>query len=77
MSSDPSKLRHQQRTGAAQTQLGVQAQNAAMEFASADDLLRYDREKNPVPPELAERLNQSLLNEPKAPRPWFRRIFGG
>ena len=53
---------------------GNQAQ--AQEFATVEDLLRYDSEKNPVPPEVADRLGRSLEAEPKPHKPWYRKIFG-
>lgn len=39
--------------------------SAELEFPNSDAALRHDREQNPPPPEIAERLNQSLAEEPK------------
>jgi hypothetical protein len=36
-----------------------------IDFATGDEMLRHDRDQNPPPPEIAERLNESLANEPK------------
>ena len=44
----------------------VSSQNTtATEFATVEAAIGADRELNPPPPEIAERLNQSLANEPK------------
>jgi len=48
-------------------------QTAAREFASVEELLRYDAKQTIVPPEVARRLNQSLQNEPASARSWWRR----
>ena len=44
---------------------------AAREFATAEELLRYDAAQTPVPPEVAQRLAQSLAAEPPK-RPWWK-----
>lgn len=47
-----------------------------VEFETPEDALRFDAEQNPPPPEIAERLNQSLANEPKrAPSFWEKLGF--
>lgn len=38
---------------------------AQVEFATPEDAIRADVEQNPPPPEIAERLNQSIAAEPK------------
>jgi hypothetical protein len=78
MSTDFSKLRHEQQSesegeGASKEN---QTEQNAKEFATVDDLLRFDSEQNPAPPEIAERLNRSIGAEPKPSRSWFKRIFG-
>ena len=35
------------------------------EFATPEDAIRFDADQNPPPPEIAERLNKSLAEEPK------------
>jgi len=47
----------------------------ATQFDNAEQLLRYDAEQTPVPPEIARRLNQSVAESPPPRRPWWRRIF--
>jgi hypothetical protein len=41
-----------------------------VEFVTAEDAIRADVEQNPPPPEIAERLNQSIAAKPK-PSPSF------
>jgi hypothetical protein len=36
-----------------------------LEFATPEAALQFDAEQNPPPPEIAERLNKSLADEPK------------
>jgi hypothetical protein len=36
-----------------------------VEFATPEDAIRHDVARNPPPPEIAERLNESLAAEPK------------
>lgn len=50
-------------------------QSAPLEFASPEDLLRYDAARTRVPDAIAERLNKSTGGPPPPPRPWWRRIF--
>ena len=37
----------------------------ALEFATPDEAIRADREQTSPPPEIAERLNKSLADEPR------------
>ena len=50
---------------------------AGQEFASSDELLRFDAAQTTVPPAIAERLKQSAgqLTPPPAAG-WLKRIFG-
>ena len=78
MNPEQSKLRHQQ---AEQAQSSGEIQSTTQqaqgkEFATVDDLLRYDSEMNPIPPEVAGRLAVSLETEPKPRPPWYKRLFG-
>ena len=78
MNPERPNLRQQQR--AQQTSAREHFQQAesqrAKEFASVEDLLRFDSEQNPVPPEVADRLGRSLEAEPKPEKPWYKRLFG-
>jgi hypothetical protein len=47
----------------------------ALEFASAEEMLRHDALHTPVPPSIANRLQESLPRfEPS--RPWWKRLLG-
>jgi hypothetical protein len=51
------------------------AQTAGQEFSNVEDQLRHDAGQTVVPPNIAQRLSQSV-NDGKAPRrPWWRRLF--
>jgi hypothetical protein len=48
--------------------------SAPTEFATAETAIQYDRDQTPAPPEIAERLNQSLANEPKRGASFWTRL---
>ena len=75
MNSERSKLQH--RTEEEQQSAGIESSTASnsLEFASVEEMLRYDSEQNPVPPEVADRVNQSIAAEPK-PKSWLKSLFG-
>lgn len=52
------------------------SKTAAQEFSSAEEMLRYDAKQTTVPPEIAQRLNQSLQKEPGRRRPWWQWWLG-
>jgi hypothetical protein len=47
-----------------------------LEFATAEELLRHDALQTPVPPAIAERLQESVSHLPAPKRPWWRRLLG-
>lgn len=55
-------------------------QNEAREFASPEEMLRFDASQTAVPPGLEARLKQSAAHEPfpkgAPPGPWWKKIFG-
>jgi len=53
-----------------------QQKTSAREFASVEELLRYDAKQTNVPPEIAQRLGRSLQHEPRPARSWWRRWLG-
>jgi hypothetical protein len=71
---DPKRLRHQEQTGEAQT---TRQEQTHREFATVDDLLRHDASQTAPPPAIAERLKQSLADEPprELKRSWWQRLF--
>jgi hypothetical protein len=66
-----SQEQQQQRAAEQQTQ-----QPAAREFASAEELLRYDAAHTPVPPAIAQRLQKSTSELPPPKPAWWKRWFG-
>jgi hypothetical protein len=71
---DPRKLRHEQQQQAEQEQVQRQA-TAGREFATPEELLRFDAARVQPPPAVAERLNRSLQREPKKPQSWWKKWF--
>ena len=51
-------------------------QMAAREFATPEELLRFDASQTTVPPAVAERLGQAIQQVPKTARSWWQRFFG-
>lgn len=60
----------------AQQALHTAQLHAGHEFASVEEMLRHDHAQTEVPPVVAERLKQSIAQEPTPARPWWRRWFG-
>jgi hypothetical protein len=52
-------------------------QPAVTEFANAEAMLRHDAMHTPVPPSIAQRLQESLRRLEVQPRPWWKRLLGG
>jgi len=72
-----SRLQHQQQQEqTTQQQMATQGQTRA-EFASPEELLRYDASQTSPPPAIAERLKASLADQPvpTLKEPWWRRLF--
>jgi hypothetical protein len=63
--------RHQEQ--AAESQV---ANTGPLEFQSAEDLLRHDAAQTAVPPEIAQRLSQSIAQSPPPRRLWWRKLTG-
>ena len=77
MNPDRTKLKQEHRAEETSQQIqNSETQAQVKEFANADDLLRFDSEQNPVPPEVADRLGRSLAAEPKPEKSWFKKLFG-
>jgi len=72
-----SKLTPQEQQQLAAEQQQTQS-SAAQEFASVEEMLRHDALQTPVPPNIANRLEESVKQlPPPSLRPWWRRFFGG
>lgn len=74
---NPQRLQHQQKKEESQeTQASLNT--TAHEFASVEEMLRSDATATPVPPAVEQRLVASIMKEgASAPRPWWKRWFGG
>jgi hypothetical protein len=51
-------------------------QRAGQEFATAEDLLRFDAGQTIVPKEIEQRLKQSSRDIPPPRRSWWKNLFG-
>ena len=67
------KLSEEQQQHAAEHQ---NQQPAAREFATAEELLRYDAAHTPVPPAIAQRLKKSTGELPQPKAAWWRNLLG-
>ena len=83
MNPEESKLRQRQESEETSQESSGQLhseqshqQEEAREFATVEDLLRHDSSGNPVPPEIAERVNRSIAAEPTKGTSWLRKMFG-
>lgn len=65
--------REEQQQNVSEAQL--QSQQTIHEFATPEDLLRFDAKQNPAPDAIAQRLSSSVKNIPGLPRPWWKRLF--
>ena len=75
MKKNVSKLRPtEQQTTEQQEQTQSQA---AREFMSPEEMLRFDAAQTTPPASVTDRLRQSLAAEPFPKRPWWRRWFFG
>jgi len=73
-------MKHQSKFSPAQAQQAAHAQHAsqqqsAREFASAEELLRYDAAQMEVPPEIAARLKDASATLPPPKQPWWKHLF--
>jgi hypothetical protein len=67
------KLDSQEQTQ--QNSVERQTQEAAREFATAEEMLRHDALHTPVPPTIAHRLQKAIGPIPPQ-RSWWQRLFG-
>jgi len=70
------KLSEEQQSRLAGTEQQAQ-QPAAREFATAEELLRFDAEHTTVPPAIARRLQQSTGGATAPKTSWWRKFLGG
>ena len=75
----PKKFNTKQRSEESQ-ELSVQSQTenqSQREFPSVEELLRHDARETPVPQTIAQRLQESINQNPAPSRSWWRRLLGG
>jgi hypothetical protein len=53
----------------------LQSSQTVHEFATPEDVLRFDAKQTTVPDGVAQRLGRSLERQPCPPRPWWKRLF--
>lgn len=55
-----------------------QTNESGRTFSSVEEMLQFDREQNPVPSSVSERLNNSIRSEPVEPSAggWWKRLLG-
>ncbi len=73
----PKKLTAQQQAEVQAQALHHQSSQTFREFGTVEELLRHDALHTPVPPSIAQRLRESIGPVAPAPKPWWRRLFGG
>lgn len=75
MKQNSSKLK-QQEEHRTEVQHSAAHQQTVREFATVEELLRYDAAQVSSPPEVAKRLGRSVAGESKPNRSWWQRFFG-
>ena len=58
------------------TEQRAEQQQASHEFATAEELLRFDAAQTTVPPGIVERLAKSAADIPLPSRSWWKKLFG-
>jgi hypothetical protein len=76
MEPPSSKLQHQRVEETTEHKQTAQ-QQAGREFASVDEMIRYDALQNPPPAELANRVAETVASLPKPARSWWQKWFSG
>jgi hypothetical protein len=72
-----SKLSPEQQHAEQQSAAQVNQQQSAREFATAEEMLGFDASQTSVPPQIAERLKQSIAAiAPPPHRSWWQNLFG-
>ena len=72
MNRQSTRLHEHEQSGTHQQKTQEQA---AVEFATAEEVLRHDAAQTAVPPAVAERLQKSLEREPEPALSWWQRLF--
>lgn len=75
MNPEQRRLQHQNQQESQETRQAQEQSQKALEFATPEELLRYDAAHTEVPPRVEQRLRCSLQHEPVPQRSWWRRLF--
>jgi hypothetical protein len=67
------KFRQEEQHEVSESQL--QSQQTIHDFATPEDMLRFDAKQTMTPNNVAERLSRSLKNQPRLAQPWWKRLF--
>lgn len=74
---DPKRQKLEQQAAEEQVQSSLAQTTPVREFATVEDLLRADAAQHPPPPELAERVAESIRKAPAPARSWWSRWLSG
>jgi len=78
MNAERSRFRHLGQEEASSSQgASVEEASGRRSFNSLEEVIGEDRAQTAVPPEVAERLNESIRKEPAPGKPWWRKLLGG
>lgn len=78
MNAERSRFRHLEREETTPRQAAsVEVAGGRRSFNSLEEVIGEDRAQTAVPPEVAERLNESIRKEPAPGKPWWRKLLGG
>lgn len=69
------KFRQEEQQQVSETQSQSQNHETIREFASPEEMLRFDAKQTNVPSQVAQRLSRSLQNEPRPLPSWWKRLF--
>lgn len=53
----------------------LESQQTIHQFATPEDVLRFDAKQTAAPDAIAQRLSDSVKNMPGLSRPWWKRLF--
>ena len=67
------KFRQEEQQQVSENQL--QSQQTIHDFATPEDMLRFDAKQTMTPDSVAERLSRSVKNQPRLAQPWWKRLF--
>lgn len=75
MNPEQQRLHHQSQQESQEVRQAQEQSQKALEFATPEEMLRYDAAHTEVPSKVEERLKRSLQHESVPQRSWWRRLF--